>query len=68
MGSFITCTPHEILFWLSNQGGWDGYGMWHIWGRGGIGTGLLRINLQDGDHLEDLSVAKRRILKWVLKK
>jgi hypothetical protein len=68
MGSFRTCTPQGILFWLSNQGGWDGHGMWHIRGRGGICTGFFRVNLQDGDHLEDLVIAKRRILKWVLKK
>jgi hypothetical protein len=27
MKSSIVCIPFKILFWWSNQGGWDGQGM-----------------------------------------
>ena len=27
---FVICTRHIILFGRSNQGEWDGWGMWHV--------------------------------------
>jgi hypothetical protein len=30
--NFRICTVQEILWW-SNKGGWDGQGLWHVWGR-----------------------------------
>jgi len=40
--------------------------MWDIWGRGGICTGFLRVNLQDGDHLEELSSQEENIKMGVI--
>jgi hypothetical protein len=33
MRSSVTCTSGQILLGWSNQGGWDGQGMWHVWER-----------------------------------
>jgi hypothetical protein len=37
--------------------------MWHVWGRGEVHTGLQWGNLMEGDHLEDVGVDGRIILK-----
>jgi hypothetical protein len=47
--------------------GSDGQGLWHIWRRRKIYTGLRQRILEEEDHLEDLGVDGRIILKWILK-
>jgi len=37
-------------------------------GRGEVSTGLWMENLRDRDHLEDLGVDGRIILRWILRK
>jgi hypothetical protein len=44
-----------------NEMGW-------VWGRGEVRTGLWWENLRERDHLEDLDVHRRIILKWIFKK
>jgi hypothetical protein len=41
--------------------------MWHVWRTGDVHTGFWRADLRERDHLEDLSVDRRIILKWVFK-
>jgi hypothetical protein len=56
--SFVLCTSHQIKFGCSNQEGLNGQGMWHI-GETGFWW--------EGDHLEDLGMGGRIILKWFFK-
>jgi len=42
--------------------------MWHVWGTEEVHTGLWRRSLRETDHLEDLVVNRRIILKWIFKK
>ena len=60
----MLCTPCQILSGCSNQQVCDGWGMWHEWGTGEEPTGF------DGetfwkDHLEDLGVGRRVVLKII---
>jgi hypothetical protein len=32
----MSCAQHQMLFGWSNQGEWEGRGMWHVWGRGEV--------------------------------
>jgi hypothetical protein len=43
-------------------------GMWHVWGKGEVCAGFWWGNLKERDHLEDLDVDGRMILKLILKK
>jgi hypothetical protein len=45
-----------------------GWGIQHLRGTGEVHTGFWWGNLRDGDHLEDLGVYGRIILKWIFKK
>ena len=42
--------------------------MQHVWGRGKKHTGFWWGNLRERDHLEDLGVDGRIILRWVFRK
>jgi hypothetical protein len=42
--------------------------MWHVWGKREIHTEFWWRNLNERDHLEDLGVCGRIILKGILKK
>jgi hypothetical protein len=46
MRSLKICTAHQVLFGRSNREEWDGRGMWHVWGRGEVYTGLWWGNLR----------------------
>jgi len=30
--AYMICACHQTLLGCSNQGGWDGWGMWQRWG------------------------------------
>jgi hypothetical protein len=50
----------------SSQGGSDGQGMQHEWGRGGMHIGYWRESQKKSDHWEDQDVDGWTILKWIL--
>jgi hypothetical protein len=42
--------------------------MWHVWGTRVVHTGVLRGNLREKEHLDDIGVDGRIILNWIFKK
>jgi hypothetical protein len=42
--------------------------MWHVWETEEMHTGFWQRSLREGNHLEDLDVDGRTILKWVFNK
>jgi hypothetical protein len=42
--------------------------MYHLWGRGEVHTGFWWGTLKEGDHLKDLGIDGRIILKCIFKK
>jgi len=44
------------------------WGIWRVWGRGEVCTGLYWGNLRERDHWEDLDVDGRIILRWIFGK
>jgi hypothetical protein len=42
--------------------------MWRVWGSGEVHTKFWWGVLREGDHLEDLGIHGRVILKWIIKK
>jgi len=42
--------------------------MWQVWGTGEACTGIRWGNLSEGDHLGDLGVDGRIILRWIFRK
>jgi len=60
MMSFIICTLQEMWLWWSNWGGWK----WEI-GRWEMRIEFWLENLKKRDHLEDLGVDERIILKQI---
>ena len=41
--------------------------MWNSWGRGELGTWIGWENQMEKDHLDDLGIEERTILKWISK-
>jgi hypothetical protein len=68
MRSFMSSSPHQILFGCSNQEDWDERGTWHVWERPEVHTEFWWGNLRKRDHLEDVAMYGRIILKWIIKK
>ena len=46
----------------------DGRGMWHVWGRAEVHTGILWLNVRERDNLENLGADGRIIFTRVFKK
>jgi hypothetical protein len=46
----------------------SGRGIQHVWGRVEVYTGLWWGNLKERDHLEDVGIDWRIILKWIFRK
>jgi hypothetical protein len=42
--------------------------VWHLWETGEEYTGFWWRDLRERDHLEDLGIDRRIIIKWILKK
>jgi hypothetical protein len=42
--------------------------MWQVWETGDVHAGFWWENLREGNHLEDLRLVGRIILKWIFKK
>jgi hypothetical protein len=45
-----------------------GRGVWRVWGRGEVCTGLWWGNLRESDHWGDPDVDGRIILRWIFRK
>ena len=60
------CTPHEILFGLSNLEELDGREMWRVWETGEVPTGFWWE--QERDHLETLGIEGRITSKSFFRK
>ena len=41
--------------------------MWHLWERGEVHNGVWWGDLRESDHLKDIGIAGRIILKWIFK-
>jgi len=46
---------------------WDGRGMWHVWGRREVHTGIWWENCREGDFFGELSKGDRITLRWINK-
>jgi hypothetical protein len=68
MRNFMICTPNQILFQSSNQGGLDGPDMWHVRERGEVHEEFWWGNLREKDLLKDLGLDGRIILQLIFKK
>lgn len=66
--TLIHFTPHQTFFGWRNQGIWGERGMWHVWGRREMGIYFRSRNLNELEHLEDLRVSERILLKCILNK
>jgi len=56
------------IIWVNKSGLRWVRSLWHVWGRGEVHTGLLGVNMREGDHLADLDIGWKIILKCVFKK
>jgi hypothetical protein len=60
-------TAHPLLFGWTHREEWDGWGMWHVWGRGQVYTGFWCGNLWERAHLEDPGVDRKSILRRIFR-
>ena len=63
----MLCAPHQMFFRRSNEEEYDGWGMWHVWGRREVHIGLWWGDLRERRHFKGLGINGRKILKWALK-
>jgi hypothetical protein len=63
----MLCGPYQILFGQSDRRGSDGWCMEHAWETGELRTVFWWEHLAERDHLADLCVDGRIILKCILK-
>jgi hypothetical protein len=61
MRSVVICTAHQI------KEEWNGYGMWHVWGRREMHAGFWWGNLKEIERLEDLGLYEMIMLTVHLK-
>ena len=64
----MTRTARQILFGWSGHEEWDERYMGHAGVREEVLTGFCWGDLEERDHLEDLGLEGKRVLKWVIKK
>jgi hypothetical protein len=62
-----SCSAAAKLKGWPNKAGADGRGMWHVWGRRKIHNRVLVGKLKEINHVGDLVVDWRALLKWVLR-
>jgi hypothetical protein len=65
MRRLMICTLQQILFGRSNREEWNGRGMYHIWGE--VHAGFWWGNLEEIDHLQDIGIDGRLILRWIFR-
>ena len=58
----LYCSPN--IFGVTNHEGCEWWGMWQVWRRKEICTGVWWRNLMETDRLEHLQVDGRIIIKW----
>ena len=57
----IRTTTNQMLFQLLYQGGWDGQGMLHIWGRREMHTTLWWGNMKERDYSVKIQISWKNI-------
>lgn len=65
--AFHECTPHQILFGLSNQEKGDGRGMLDVWETRKVYIGIRLRDVKKRGHLEDICLDWRTILRLIFK-
>ena len=65
---FVICTVCPIHFGRTNEGKLGGQEKWRVQGKGEKYTGYFVGKPEVNDHLENLGIQERIILKWILKK
>jgi hypothetical protein len=53
--SLMICIPHYLLLGWCLEGGWDGWGRWHIWERKKL-VELWWENMKEVGYLEDWGI------------
>jgi hypothetical protein len=66
MALYDLYTSPNIIQMIKSRMRWAG--KWHVLGTGEVRTGLRWGVLMEENHLEDLDVYRKIILKWVFKK
>jgi hypothetical protein len=65
--NFVTYCSPNVMYIQSNREQWDGWGMWYLWRRREIRTGLWCGSLNERDHFEDIVIDRILILKCIFK-
>jgi len=66
--SSVICNVHQTLYGSTNRGGKGVQDVWRVSSRREIHTMYWWRNLRCRDHLEDVGIDGKIILKWILNK